>query len=463
MADAPDPHRRYEFRCPVHGFIEVDHWERSVIDHPAFQRLRRIRQLAWTEYVYPGAVHTRFEHSLGVMHVATRVYNAVTSRSRAFLESKLSYDETGIGRDRRLIRFAALLHDLGHAPFSHASEELMPPRPGTEKKFRHEDYSAEVVRRHLKDAIENHPFNENVHLTADEIASLIDGTTGARRAIFWRELIDGQMDADRMDYLLRDSTHLGVQYGRFDLDRIVSTIVAAEVSQPEDTAADAETSPMEPTLSESTTAQKDSQQKADGRHKEYRLAVTEGGWHAAVGLVLARYYMFTQVYFHKTRVAYDIHLREALASMLPGGHFPTPLGAELDEYVKWDDWLVLGELTADKGGPHGERLRTRSHYRLIWDTSESPRLPELGKLDAIKKALGDLLEAEALSEKSWYKTGQPDIPIVTNPPERTVKPLSTFSPIIEQLKRAPHRQTYLYALPTKVEKAREITQSVLRS
>lgn len=80
MADPPDPHRRYEFRCPVHGFIEVDHWERCVINPPAFQRLRRIRQLAWTEYVYPGNVHTRFEHSLGVMHAATRVYDADFAR-----------------------------------------------------------------------------------------------------------------------------------------------------------------------------------------------------------------------------------------------------------------------------------------------------------------------------------------------------------------------------------------------
>lgn len=464
MADPTDPHRRYEFRCPVHGFIEVDHWERSVINHPAFQRLRRIRQLAWTEYVYPGSVHTRFEHSLGVMHVATRVYDAVTRRSRSFLESKLAYDPegVGIGRDRKLVRFAALLHDVGHAPFSHASEELMPSRAGTEKKFRHEEYSAEIVRRQLRDAIEKHPFNENVHLTAEEIASLIDGTTGARRAIFWRELIDGQMDADRMDYLLRDSTHLGVQYGRFDLDRIVSTIVAAEVAQPESLAA-AEPGGGETVQPAAETAQSAVEAKDDPPHKEYRLAVREGGWHAAVGLVLARYYMFTQVYFHKTRVAYDIHLREALATMLPGGRFPTPLGGELDEYVRWDDWRVFGKLAAGEGGPHGERLRSRNHYRLIWHTSESPELPELEKLDEVKSALGSLLVDEAVSEKSWYKTGQPDIPIVTNPPESTVKPLSTFSPIIEQLKRAPHRQTYLYALPEKADEARQIVEPFLRS
>ena len=183
------------------------------------------------EYIYPGGNHTRFEHSLGVMHVATRIYDAVVQRSRTLLESRLQYDDAGVHRDRQLVRFAALLHDVGHAPFSHSSEELMPPRPNDCIKYRHEDYSAAIVRRCLKTAIENHPFNENVGLTAEEIASLLEGTTTARRAIFWRELIDGQIDADRMDYLLRDSIHLGVQYGRFDLDRIVSTIVAAEVRE----------------------------------------------------------------------------------------------------------------------------------------------------------------------------------------------------------------------------------------
>lgn len=76
----------YEFRCPIHGFIKVNDWERSVIDDPVFQRLRRIRQLGWTDYLYPGSMHTRFEHSLGVMHVATRLYDSISQRSRTVLE-----------------------------------------------------------------------------------------------------------------------------------------------------------------------------------------------------------------------------------------------------------------------------------------------------------------------------------------------------------------------------------------
>src|ERR1700730_2173403 len=121
-----NPHRTYEIRCPVHGFIALNDWEWTVISQPAFQRLRRIRQLAWTDYVYPGAVHTRFEHSLGVMHTATLLYDAIGRTSEEVLTAELAYNDAGLKRDRQLVRFAALLHDVGHAPFSHAAEDLFP-------------------------------------------------------------------------------------------------------------------------------------------------------------------------------------------------------------------------------------------------------------------------------------------------------------------------------------------------
>src|SRR5438270_8358508 len=121
-----NPHRQYEIRCPVHGFITLNDWEWEIIRQPAFQRLRRIRQLGWTDQVYPGAMHTRFEHSLGVMHVATHLYDAILRRSRDVLVSELTYNEAGFERDKILVRLAALLHDVGHSPFSHASEELYP-------------------------------------------------------------------------------------------------------------------------------------------------------------------------------------------------------------------------------------------------------------------------------------------------------------------------------------------------
>ncbi|KMQ49606.1 phosphohydrolase [Chitinispirillum alkaliphilum] len=115
-----------EIRDPVHGFISLSSWERDIINHPVFQRLRRIRQLGLTDMVYPGAMHTRFEHSLGVMHVATLMFDAVTAKSKKILFDELDYNEDGLGRDRQILRLSALLHDVGHSPFSHAGEELMP-------------------------------------------------------------------------------------------------------------------------------------------------------------------------------------------------------------------------------------------------------------------------------------------------------------------------------------------------
>lgn len=170
-----DPSLNYEVRCPVHGFIPFSDWEREIINQPAFQRLRRIRQLAWTDYVYPGATHTRFEHSLGVMHVATRLFDAIVRNSFDILEREYKYaspDDAGLRRARTIVRLSALLHDTGHSPFSHAGEHIFPvdPHDIRKKPFKHEAYSAAAIRFALKDVIENHPENE-FKVTAEEIAA----------------------------------------------------------------------------------------------------------------------------------------------------------------------------------------------------------------------------------------------------------------------------------------------------
>jgi uncharacterized protein len=223
-----DPHRTYEIRCPVYGFITVSDWERKIISQPAFQRLRRIRQLAWSDYVYPGAMHTRFEHSLGVMHMATQLYRSIADRSPEILRGELGYTKIGLDRDEALVRLAALFHDIGHSPFSHGAEELFPTIDGSDPttRFKHEAYSAEIVRRCFCDVIQNHPLNNNFGFRADDVANLLEGKPEARSALFWRDLISGQMDADRMDYLLRDSLHSGVDYGRYDWRRLVHTVAA---------------------------------------------------------------------------------------------------------------------------------------------------------------------------------------------------------------------------------------------
>ena len=417
-------HRKYEIRCPVHGFISLNDWEKEIISQPAFQRLRRIRQLAWTDQVYPGATHTRFEHSLGVMHTVTRLYTAIIDRSSDVLRHELGYTEEGLKRDLHVVRLAALLHDVGHAPFSHAAEELMPEQESG-IKYKHEQYSAAIVRSQLQDAIEQHPLNTaNYGLRADEIAALLEGSTLAKQRLFWRDLIDGQMDADRMDYLLRDSHHAGVEYGRFDLNRVFNTVCAIP----------------------------------GVRGRGPRLGITEGGWHAAEGLVLARYFMFTQVYFHKTRVAFDVHLRGALREILPNGLLPKPVGVGVAEFLEWDDWKVLGALSSGEGGDHGSRLRNRNQFRLAFHSPEVATPADLVTLDEVRKKLGDLIVAEEDAAKSWYKLGVPDIPVVSDFDAKSVYPLSKFSNVVSNMRA--NNQVLLYVKPEDADKAREIVREV---
>jgi len=292
---APQHERDIEIRCPLHGFVTVRDWERRIIAHPAYQRLRRIRQLAWTDQVYPGAMHTRFEHSLGVMHVANSMFESIVRTSRDYLIDEVQFNAGALDRERMLVRLTALLHDVGHAPFSHAAEELFPQRDGVQ--LEHEDYSAAIIRTVLREVIDSHPDSDNYRIKAKDVADLLEGKSDAGRSLIWRELITGQLDADRIDYLLRDSLHAGVDYGRFDWRRLIRCLVFVQ----------------------------------PGAGQAPRLGVTEGGLHAAEGLVLARYFMFTQVYFHKTRVAYDHHLKQAMLTILPNGRFPTLDGDGLSE------------------------------------------------------------------------------------------------------------------------------------
>ena len=163
-------------------------------------------------------------------------------------------------------------------------------KAGLKKRYKHEDYSVALIRGPLKDAVDSDDWNRrNYGITGHEVAAIIDGTSDAGPALFWRDLLIGQLDADRMDYLMRDSYHIGVNYGKYDLHRLVSTIRALpDVGREE---------------------------------KTPRIGVSSGGWYAAEELILARYSMHKQVYFHKTRGAYDIHLKGAMQSILPGEVF----------------------------------------------------------------------------------------------------------------------------------------------
>lgn len=367
----------FEIRDPVHGFIRLNEWEMDLINHPCFQRLRRIRQLGWTEMVYPGATHTRFGHSLGVMHVATRLYLGLVDRYSDLLVNGLNFTRDSLSsRQKQLVRLAALLHDIGHAPFSHATEDLMPECTETGKKYTHEDYTIGIIKHGMRDVIENHPYNKkNYGLMVDDVIDFFRDMPKVEN-LLWRQLISGQLDADRMDYLLRDSHYAGVAYGKYDLDRIAATI--ALVNLPEQDC--------------------------------LTIGIDEDGVHAAEGLLIARYMLFTQVYFHKTRAIYDYHIKEVLGKMLElsSGCFPAPDSAEnVQAFLNWDDWRIYGALSEEKGGEHGRIIKNRQHYRLLKETQEIPLPEELEVIDSLESDLvaQGINYVRIPAGKSWYKTG----------------------------------------------------------
>lgn len=203
---------------PVHGIIKLEEWMLRIIDTPQFQRLRRIKQLGFANLVYPGANHTRFEHSLGVMHI-TKI-----------LADRLGFDDEIVA--------SALLHDIGHAPFSHSSERIL------EKylNFRHENVK-KVIRGELKDVLNDLGFN---------ISRISDYISGRKPSI-----INGDIDTDRMDYLVRDSHYTGVAYGVFDIYRLIDKI------------------------------------KFDGE-----IVIDQRGLKAAESLLISRFLMYPTVYYH---------------------------------------------------------------------------------------------------------------------------------------------------------------------
>ncbi len=282
---------KFEVRDPIHGFIQRGD-EKQIIDSRLFQRLRHIKQLAMANLVYPSALHTRFEHSIGTMHVAGRIAERVG----------LPPDEL------RLIRRAALLHDVGHGPFSHVSEEVLKGVSG--KKQIHELITRDLILN-CKDL--------NGPLSGDDrrkIAGLIDGSEGDS---LLKNILSGPLDVDKQDYLLRDSYFCGVKYGVYDLDRLIGTLYI----QP------------------------------DGYDRQ--LGITSDGVYALEQFIIARYHMNTQVYRHRVRQITDSMIVRAieLGMEIDGHQWLKDLYNYEDNdeyrenYLSWNDEKLLLRMVDD--------------------------------------------------------------------------------------------------------------------
>ena len=318
---------RIEIRDPLHVFVRLADAERHVLDAPAFQRLRHIHQLALTSLVYPGATHRRFEHSIGVMELASRIFDVVTDPANVRHDEAraiIPEDREELGYWRRVLRAAALCHDLGHLPFSHAAEDRLLP-----EGVKHEHISRAHI---LSPAMQAIWSKTTPPLRPEDVARLAVGPAGedigAWQAIL-AEIITGDVfGADRMDYLLRDSHHVGVAYGRFDHFRLIDTLRILPPPR--------------------TGSAPDGEQS-----REPTLGIEQGGVQAAEALLLARYSMFSQVYFHRTRLIYDIHLADYLQATYPQG-----LPADPEGHLAITDNEVLAALYADAGAP------SSSHHAL---------------------------------------------------------------------------------------------------
>jgi hypothetical protein len=239
-----------EVKDPIHGYIELSEAERDVLDTPPMQRLRRIRQLAAAHLTYPGAEHSRFQHSLGVMHLSGLFGERLWALGLIDLE------------EVALLRLAGLLHDVGHGPFSHLFEELLERRG-----LSHEELGRRIVKETVvADVLQDHGFDPL------ETSDLSVGRLSGRG--FLNQVVAGQFSADTLDYLVRDSYYTGVEYGQVDVRRLIDSIDV-----------------LDDTLSMDITA-----------------------LYALEALLIARYEMFKAVYFHRTVRAASVMLIRAMES-----------------------------------------------------------------------------------------------------------------------------------------------------
>ena len=266
---------------PIHDFITLYPHEFRLVDSPVFQRLRRIRQLAGAHLVYPGAQHSRFEHSLGTMHIASQAANVL--KEKGYLNSK----------DSENIRMAALLHDIGHGPFSHLFEEVIQKK----KKISHEEMGKRLIlKSEIGDIITKSGFDKTF------LSKLAFGDSKYQ---FMNEIISGGLSADMMDYLLRDGYFTGSEHAKVDFMRIIHSL--------------------------------------DVHNK--KLSLDKSALYSFESMMISRYQMFKAVYFHKTVRSAEVML---IQSMLLADDELDLTTDNLEKYVQLTDEFVISKLVSLK-------------------------------------------------------------------------------------------------------------------
>lgn len=358
-----------EIRDPVHGSIPIFDSEIEILEHPFFQRLRNIKQLGFSEYVFPGATHTRYLHSIGVMNVATLVFNSLfrDQSSKEVLRLKES------------LRLGCLLHDIGHAPLSHSTESVMPmvstlKLPSQfmdrERQATHEDYTIK--------SITDSSFTQSFKGVTNEfgidpkaIAELVIGETsdasyftikGINYFPLLHQLVSSEMDCDRMDYLLRDSYFCGVSYGKFDLDWIIDNM------------------------------------KICVENNEAYLGISERAISTFDDFLLSRFHMFMMVYFHYRAVCLEQMLQRYFDSCKTEYSIPS----DIEAYLEHDDAYLYRVLKKSEN-IWAKRIVMNNIPKKILETFGSVHLDQMHELENyLKKENIDYIKCSSTGRLSKY-------------------------------------------------------------
>lgn len=351
-----------EVRDPLHGAIGVETHELRILDHPLFQRLRHIKQLGFSDLSFPGATHTRYLHSAGTMHLAGRAFDAIMDDP-----STPEIPSTRKAELRRLVRTAALLHDIGHAPFSHATEFAMPSVGSLdipayrgrsdvyppEQQATHEDYTIKI----LTDSSLTAAIEADGGPSALAVAGLVDSQLKVDPACYqavgldWRpllqQLISSELDVDRMDYLRRDSHYAGVEYGVFDLTWLLGNLCSHV------------------------------------RSGRVYLALKGRALYTFDDFLIARYHMFLMVYYHYRSVAYEEMLRRYFDSGGDGYQLPS----DIESYSHADDHHLVNHLRQSEDS-WARRIIERREYKLLVERHGSPEDIDLSSVAARLESAG---------------------------------------------------------------------------
>ena len=369
-----------EIRDPIHGSIEVQPPEVAVIDSPSFQRLRTIKQLGFGEFSYPGATHNRYIHSLGVFHLAGEVFDIVF-RGYPFVKPAARW------RMRQVLKLAALLHDIGHGPLSHTTEEVMPSvddlkiliykglKPHTQRKANHEDFTikfitdsplTEIIRREFPDFLPVH------------IACLIDPSlpvpddffieNGVNFRPLLSQLVSSELDCDRMDYLLRDSYFCGTDYGRIELKWLIGNLSYHQLTEDQ-----------QPAL---------------------HLALSRRAIYTFDDFLISRHHMYLMVYFHHKAIIYDEMLHRYLLS--PDCTYRLP--ANIETYLNFTDYHLYEHLKTSSN-PWAKRISARTPYRMLFELHETAENPVVNQIQTALEAQGvPLIRSGSVARLSKYHT-----------------------------------------------------------